>query len=208
METAKWKDNEVQENFSQCKTLDEVIQQLESQFHTKGEVICEIRINGVFLSSEDEEKFAGSSLNEIHELEITTEKPDELIADSLRSVLAHLPKIKESALLSADLFRAAPSGKEQAVFSDTMEACHWLTDALSLLRNFLVRKVESEKFVESWNLLEKQYIGVVRELLVAFESQDLIQLSDAMEYDLTTTMDKWLELLQSEDAILRIAATK
>ena len=58
MQTKKWSSEDLKEQFEGCLDLGEVISRLESDFLKDGEVICGIRVNGMFLTQEDELKFS------------------------------------------------------------------------------------------------------------------------------------------------------
>lgn len=77
MTESSWDKHQLETQFTDCKSLRDVIQRLESEFSNKGEVICEIRVNGMIFDESDEARFATSAIEEIHDLAIRSNRPSD-----------------------------------------------------------------------------------------------------------------------------------
>ena len=73
----------------------------------------------------------------------------------------------------------------------------WLSDALTALKPFLFKNINNLEFEQKWHQTESNNLLVVKEMFKAYDGKDWVLLSDVIEYDLTTILDKWLELLRS-----------
>ena len=202
MQTKRWSNEALQTEFGGCNVLRDVITELESKFLVSGEVICEIRVNGMFLTEEDEAKFANSHLSEITELEISSRRPQDLISESLQSTLEWVPKVRDYALETSDQLREVGIDKSQVSFAEVLDGCRWLTDALSLLKSVIITLSENDRFEERWLAAENGLSEVVCEIVEAYDAGDCSRLADTIEYDLSTCLDAWNDLLNSEPKII------
>ena len=196
MQKLTWSNKEICQEFNHCGDLGEIITEIENSFWKKGEVICEIHVNGMYLSESDEAKFSTSKLDEIQQLEVRSNKPDDLFLESIESVIEWIPKVKSAALELSEEFRSGNKDKAVKMFPEVLDGCHWLSSALALLKSFVLKKVDLEEFSKSWTSAEVSLSLVAVEILQAYEKEDYVMLSDIIEYDLTSSLDKWLELLK------------
>ena len=206
MQTKRWSSNALKTEFSGCNVLRDVISELESEFLLSGEVICEIRVNGMFLTEEDEMKFANSRLSEIKELEISSRRPQDLISESLNSTFDWIPKVRDYALETSEQLREEGIANSQVSFAEVLDGCQWLTDALSLLKSVMLSLAADVNFEENWKKAEQEMSRVVTELVNAYDAEDCNLLADTIEYDLSMSLDNWFELLKSEPKIIAKAS--
>ncbi|MCB0421958.1 MAG: hypothetical protein KDD61_13255 [Bdellovibrionales bacterium] len=195
MQTKKWSSDALRKDFSGCIDLGEVIKRLEADLLIEGEVICGIRVNGMFLTQEDELKFSDSLMADISELEISSQRPEDLVSNSIASVVEWIPKVRDYSIEVADIFRGEQQLEAQKSFRDIMDGCRWLTDALSLLKGPLLKRTDRLDFDQKWSSLEKSLIQIVAEISDAYENQDFIHLADLLEYELSNAMEAWQDLL-------------
>lgn len=202
MQTKKWSNEDLREEFEGCLDLGEVISRLETDFLKDGEVICGIRVNGMFLTQEDELKFSDSHVSDISELEVSSQRPEDLINNSMESVLSWVPKVRDYAIEVADTFRGQDQKEAQKSFGDIVDGCRWLTDALGLLKGILTKNSAQESFAERWEILEKELSTIIVEISSSYDRKDYMCLADILEYELSSSMDKWLELLGPEKSAM------
>lgn len=190
-----WTKPEIHEKFAGCETLGEVIKSIEAEFISHGEVVCEIRVNGLVLKEEDEKKFAESKLAEINELMVQTNAPKNLIAQALDSALDYLPKAQTACLECAELYRAGKSADAQQFFQDVVEGCFWILDTVVHMRGAHENLSSKNSVSTDWLILEKKFVADLKELLTASEKRDFILTADLLEYEMSTDLEAMVPIL-------------
>jgi hypothetical protein len=197
----KWTNDEIRGEFPAVSNLQDVVGNIEEKLWKTGRVVCEVRVNGMFFSEDDEKKFASTPLDDIAMLEIRSRSQEDLINDTLGSFYEILPKLEKLALETSVIMRGAQSNEVGGKIKEILDATCWLTDALKLIKYTVFEIVKDEGFEQDWNNLEKQYTKVITEVLKAFEINDWVLLADVFEYDLTTVSHNWLELFRGQDKL-------
>jgi hypothetical protein len=200
MMTSVWDKSEVEKQFGECRDLREVIAKLERDFSDRGEVICEIRVNGMLLNEADETGFAGSLLNEIQSLAVGTQRPDSLIHDALNSAFEYLPRLRAACEPTADLFRTGDHRQAQARFTGIIEGCQWLVDTVCNVRQAGENIGHPIHDKTIWTAAEEGFTNVISEILSAFQKRDFVLVADIIEYDLDNALESWLQVLTEERA--------
>ena len=191
-----WTKPEISQKFVGCSTLGDVIKNIEAEFVSHGEVVCEIRVNGLVLKEEDEKKFAESRLDEINELMVQTNAPKTLIEQALSSVLDYLPKAQKACLECADAFRAGEMHEAQQFFQDVVEGCFWVVDTVIHIRGAHENTAQPSKISSEWMIAEKKFVTDLKSLLNASEQQDYILTADLLEYEMSTDLEALLPSLK------------
>lgn len=200
MTTSYWDNQEINRRFAGCATLRDIIDDLEEDYSRRGEVICEIRVNGMLLNEEDEAKFAQSPRKEIRDLSISTNRADRLILDALDSTRTFIPELEKSCLSTADALRGANIGQGQKFFAETLSGCQWLVDTLGHIRGAAAGIGQPIERTERWFEAEKMIVKVVREVSEAYKNNDNVLVADLLEYEMTATVQLWQEVLTAEHA--------
>jgi hypothetical protein len=198
MTTSFWDKNEVEKQFAECMTLKEIIRRIETDFSLRGEVICEIRVNGMILDEGDETKFAESPRQEIQDIAIRSNKPADLINDALASAHAFLPELEDSCLKTAEMFRGSNLQESQNSFNTCLEGCQWLVDTLMHVRGAASGVGQPIHQPERWFEAEKVIARVIREMSEAYSKKDFVLVADLLEYELTGALIVWKEALAIE----------
>jgi hypothetical protein len=180
--------------------LRDIISRIETDFSAHGEVICEIRVNGVVLSESDEVKFANNSSDEIRDLAVRSNKPCDLIVDSLKSASEFIVPLEASCFKTAEVFRGNDLPAAQKAFHDSLDGCQWLIDTLMYVRGAAQNIQEPIQWPERWFEAEKIIGKAVRELSEAYSNSDFVLVADLLEYELTAAFAVWKEVLQIEIA--------
>jgi hypothetical protein len=196
--TSSWAETEVKAQFSSCENLKEIITRIESDFAARGEVICEIRVNGMLLSEADEVKFAESQLWEIKDLSVRTQRPDLLIGEALTSALEILPQLEKSSLDTSSLLRGTDIALAKKRFSETLAGCQWLVDTLLHVRAAGDGVGRQFRHLDRWTGADQQLGQVIGEVSAAFSKSDLVLVADLLEYELTAALATWRDILQKE----------
>jgi hypothetical protein len=196
-----WTHDEIKGQFPAVSNLKDVVGNIEDLLWNKGHVVCEVRVNGMFFSEDDEQKFAGTPVADINTLEVKSRSQRDLIMDTLGSFYELLPKLNKICLEASALIRRPQTPDVNVKIREILDATCWLTDALKLLKFSVLELVNDSAFEDGWNENEKQYSHVIAEMLKAFEINDWVLLADVLEYDLTTACENWLELLRGQDTL-------
>ena len=192
-----WTKPEIHEKFAGCETLGEVIKSLEAEFMSHGEVVCEIRVNGLILKEEDEKKFAESKLAEINDLMIQTNAPKNLISQALESALDYLPKALTACLECSEVYRNGQAVDAQQFFQDVVEGCFWILDTVVHMRGAHDNLEGTQTISSDWLKIEKKFVSDLKDLLTASEKRDLILVADILEYEMSTDLQAMIPILKS-----------
>lgn len=198
MTTQTWDKTELTKDFPQCQTLQSIITSLEGVFNKKGEVICEIRINGMLIDEDDEKKFGESSTNEIENIEVRTNRPDDLIRNAMTSVLAFIPDLDRASLAAAEKLRSADFAEAQKSFSEVMQGCQWVCDTLLHVRGAASSTGKPLAHPERWYEAEKIIGQAIKEVSGAYGNNDLVLVADLLEYEVTGAVAVWKEVIENE----------
>jgi hypothetical protein len=198
MTTSFWDRDQIQKQFPECATFRELITRIETEISTKGEVICEIRVNGRILSEEDESLLANNPSREIQEITIRTNRPADLIKEALASAVEFLPEVEAASVAAAEGFRGADLNAAQKAFGDAIEGCQWLIDTLMHIRGAASGIGQPIAQPERWYEAEKIISKAVSEVSDAYAANDMVLVADLMEYEVTGALGIWREALESE----------
>ena len=199
----KWKSKELKERFPNCESLSGVLKELSSLAWKDKSVICEIQLNGEFLSEEDEVKKGALPVHEIDELQVSTQTTDQLLKSSVQSYIRFIPQIKKAAIDCSEDFReqkAEGSGR----FTDVLDGCRWMTDALYLLKSNMQKWDAFLELGPEWSVMEKKYSSTVNEIVRAYESNDTQLLADVLEYELSNSLDGWVQVFEKIESRMDI----
>ncbi|MCB0408262.1 MAG: hypothetical protein KDD34_08665 [Bdellovibrionales bacterium] len=199
MKTRKWTFKEIAQSFPQCQTLSEIISCINEEVWKSKSVVCEIRVNESFLSEEDEIKHAQMGKEQIQTIEVNTQTTEELIQSSVRSYIQFIPQIKQAAIHCSEDFRELKFDEGQSLFTDVLDGCRWMTDALFLLKSSIHKWDGFLELGPEWQELERQYSRVVNELVQAYETNDTQLLADVLEYELSNSLDGWVHVFEKID---------
>lgn len=192
--------SEIEKQYFNTDSLNELIGALEKEAESKGEVICQVLINDMALTEGDEQRLAAIPLSDIHKLEIRSERPAQLLFDILLNWEQELPKmIAKSDELAT---RLRNEGREAVYtpFVQLVDSCQFLIESLMSLDAV----VETGRYLspEVWTASEKVMAESVGQTLDAFEQNNDAILADVIEYDLANALQSWFDLLKGFRATL------
>ena len=200
MTTSFWDNQQLRAQFSDCTTLKEIIGRLETDFSARGEVICEIRLNGMVLNEDDEIRFAASTHDEIKDLSISSNRPEDLIRGAMDSTIAFIPDLEKACLKCAELLRGSDIKAAQHSFNELLEGCQWMVDTLMHVRGAASGIGNPIAHAERWLEAERLIGKVVIDLNEAFTRGDSVLVADLLEYEATGALAVWNEALTLERA--------
>ena len=194
-----WTCEQITEEFVGCTNLQQILKVANESAWKSNSVICEIQVNHQFLSEEDEIEKGDMPISDISHLSINTQTTDELVKNSVNSYLQLIPQIKAVALTCSEGFREYNVQEGQKLFTEVLDGCRWMTDALFLLKGSLKQRNGFMELGPEWEDLESQYSSVVNELVTAFEANDTLLLADVLEYELLNNLDGWVGVFEKID---------
>ncbi|MCB0357864.1 MAG: hypothetical protein KDD40_12695 [Bdellovibrionales bacterium] len=207
MQTQIYSHEDLKNLYSIDTVLSDIISDFEKQYWEDGSVICEIHLDGSYITEEQEVALREKTINEIKTLEILTRKQNELIEVTLRTMYQWIPKLTERSLQLAEIYKSSANddSQNQYDFIELIDGCKWLSDSLSLLKPTLLKLVDSKLFSDQWMQCEQMFIVIAKEVLQAYQSADNILVSDILEYDLKEALDQWQEILFTNEKIRKLA---
>jgi hypothetical protein len=198
MTESSWDKQKIEATFPECSTLKEIIVRLEADFVSRGEVICEISVNGVALNEGDESRLGEMRTSEIVALAVRSNLPGNLIHDAIHSAAALIPDLEKSCVTAAENFRGSDAGKAQKSFHECLEGCQWLVDTLMHVRGAASGTQNPISQPERWFEAEKLMARAIRELSEAYTLKDWVLVADLIEYEITGALAIWKEAIQHE----------
>ena len=84
-------------------------------------------------------------------------------------------------------------GSDDLDLGQLFEVVQWLTEGLQRSKEFLSLKPELEA---RWREEERRLQDVLTELVVAVEGNDTVLIADIVEYDLSESFRRWVDVLQ------------
>jgi hypothetical protein len=190
MKISNWSVDEIQRDFKNCLSLNDIIEGIQDRLRESGEVLCEVRINGMALTETDEDRFAESPLSEIRELAVKSSEVPNLIRDAQSSILDYLNEMMRVSLKVSEHFRDGRMEEAHAAFHALIDAAHWL---MEMIEQFNKTNPVSEADAEA------QLLAVSQELLSVYQKKDYVLVADILEYDWTSTLEVWLSLIRNAD---------
>ena len=205
MTDISWTSDQISLEFKDCVTVGEVLQRLEIIVAAKGEVICEIRVNGQILDDtqeadilNDEQKRNPASA--IQTLSIRSDRPEHLIGQALRSTLSFIPLLTNASVETAQRFRDGDVHLGSEQLNEALEGCQWFVETIHHARGAAAGLGDGVHQVERWQQAEKMLFHVITELTETFDRKDYLLVADLLEYELTAALEMWSPVLSVEAA--------
>ncbi|MBK8203895.1 MAG: hypothetical protein IPK68_16795 [Bdellovibrionales bacterium] len=195
MQKTTWTAEQIDAEFGDLGSLSEVIKVIEGYFWRRGEVICDIRVNGMFMDGKDEIRFASEKVENLESIEVKSQRPLDLLAETLRSVSEYLPRVRESAIIVAERFQQGSNEEAHRLCLKVLDSCRWLSDWLFLVKKSCGNWADVKVSEDLWRRAELTFTNVLRDLCSAYENKDFVALADILEYELSNSLEQWLELV-------------
>ncbi len=189
MTDATWTFDQLKNEFRTCQTVGELFATIEKQVSDRGEVICELRLNGKIVEDDQDQSLRTQPVSVVEKLAIRSDRPEALIQGALESVLLFIPGLVRSCAEVADQLRQGMIHEGSNQLQETLGGCQWLVETLHHARGAANGIRASISSVERWHQNEKNFISVMGELTATFDRQDLPLAADILEYDLTAAIE-------------------
>lgn len=203
MTDTNWTSDQIANEFIDCETVGEVIDRLETIAASRGEVICEIRVNGQLIDEEEEARLAAepdktNPRSAIHSLSIRSDRPEHLIGQALRSSLSFIPLLTRASVDTAGRFREGDVHVGSEQLNEALEGCQWFVETIHHARGAASGIGAGVYQIERWQQAEQMLFQVITELTATFDRKDYLLVADLLEYELTTALDMWVPVLEDE----------
>jgi hypothetical protein len=178
------------EKFPEAHTLGDLFKAFEADFVSRGEIICQFKVNGLSLSENDEKKFSETLVDDVEIVEINSESPTALLFGLLSNWMSELPVLVQNTdQLSKEIKFNGIEGNLKA-FVDLVDSCQFLVESLIDLEKIIARESLNH---EKWRQNEEMTARAISEALAAFEKKDFVLLAEILEYDLAHSLQIWAE---------------
>lgn len=182
MKTYTYKVSQLPFEVASSMNLKEMIVQLENYFSVREEVVCDIRVDGMLISDQQETEMAEFQVGSIAEIQVRTSDIAGLQEEVLRSLLG----VCDSLVLSApELTQFLRYGEEKHFYKNISGL---LEQSSSLIEGMTYSGYEFRALSQALSSLMKQLSSVL-------EKRDFILAADLLEYDLLEKVN------ESKDAI-------
>ncbi|MGE3972902.1 MAG: hypothetical protein AB7F59_00095 [Bdellovibrionales bacterium] len=183
---------QISEGYSQYENLGDLITNIELAAQAQGQVVCEVKVDGLLLTEEDEKRFRNTSLNGIKNISYKTQEIQNLVKESIVSVLQYLARLTETAIVTSEKLRLGQWDEAYSTLNAVVSGTEWVVDMLSQIR--IVDK-KAQALDLDWQALDDEFLKTTRSLLEAFEKADYVLVADLLEYDWSNSLEKWLSLV-------------
>lgn len=174
-------------------TLGVVFKALENDLKKVGEVVCQFKVNGMTLDEASEQRLAEVLLGEVETLDVTSQRPTEILQGVLGNWCLQIPKMLEKNDLLSSNFRYKGIEGQLKPLVALVDDCQLLVDSLiSIDQVFPQLEVVQST---SWKTAQRQMALAIGEALAAFQKKDFTQLADILEYDMGHSLQVWLDIL-------------
>ena len=185
--------SDLQRKFGEAATLGSVFKAIENDLKRVGEVVCQFKVNGLTLDEASEQRLSAALLGEVQTLDVTSQKPSEILSGVLGNWSLQIPKmIEKNDQLASDFRFKGMEGQLTALVA-LIDDCQLLVDSLiSIDQVFPQLEIVQSG---SWKKAQTQMAQAIGEALTAFQKKDFTQLADILEYDMGHSMQVWLDIL-------------
>lgn len=200
MTDREWLASDIQTEFGNFTSMEEVIKHLESLALQSGEVVCEIRINDHLIDESELITAQQFNADQIQSIRMKSSRPDRLILTAMRSAIEFIPLLVQSSSEAALLFRDAELKMAHYKIKEVVEGCQWLVETLTHVRSAgqALGHLSLNSNSDRWFVIENLMRKTLAEIIDAFERQDYILLADLLEVEMTGVIEAWSPVLQTQ----------
>lgn len=198
MTTYTWDSSKILSEFPACQTLGDIIGCLEARAESEGHVICEIGLNGVMLSEEQETKLKAENIQTIETLQVKMDRPARLVSTAYITVRDFLPILENLSEELANDLRVHGLKESGTKTTELIDGCYWVVETLAHIRSAAKNIGKPIRVIERWYEAEKRLAFSVQEISDHLTARDIIQMADSLEYELTTALQVWTEVLAEQ----------
>ena len=184
-----WSPQDLTRDFPEATSLKNIIDQATQVVEDSGEVVCEIRINGIILSENEEDKFAQNSKEEILSLSIKSQEPLKLLDESIVGCSGYIDKIMVAIEKASFLFRTADLAGANDYHSKCIQATEHFVEMITHFK--IAYQTLKGGLPASWLKLEQAMLSSFTQILEGYSNKNYILVADLLEYDLSNIFASW-----------------
>jgi len=184
-----WSSQDLTRDFPSALSLKNVLDQVTQQVEEAGEVVCEIRVNGIILSELEEGRFAENPREEIQSLSIKSQNPMKLLDESIEGCSDYIGKILTAIEKASFLFRTTDVAGATDYHAKCIEATEHFVEMITYFK--IAYQSLKGGLPPSWLNLEKSMLSSFTQILDAYENKNYILVADLLEYDLSNIFASW-----------------
>lgn len=190
-----WTGEEIKSKYPDAQVLEDVLGAVNKEVESQGQVVCEVKVNGLLLDEEEEKNFFTTPVSEINDMVVQCQDPNTLLDESLESGMAYLDRLIPAVEQCSALFRGDDLAEAHTFHFNCVEGAVWF---VKLATHFKLAYLKFRGEVSpEWQEVESRFAQVLGEVLEAYEKKNYILVADLLEYELLTTFEKWREILNS-----------
>lgn len=186
MNKMSWTHEELQQQFGNTASLNNIISKLDELSKGKNLFITRISVNGMNFSEIDEARYSTTTLDEISSISVEACRLEDMLCETIESSIALSDNLHNVAIVAADHLRAGELVEAHRAFKLLMTEIENLFVAYQLAFEVLRDRGHQLKTGPSSYL--SQFNIILNSLLSSYEKRDFILTADQLEYDLTKAL--------------------
>jgi hypothetical protein len=184
-----WKSEDFKKLSPQATNLKDLIAAASAFVQTSGRVVCEVKVNGMVLTEDDESRFAAADLDDVKTLHLRSQEPEALLFESLLGLQDYLGRLIPAIDSTAELFRLDDLTLAHRRCSSLVQGIQTLLEAVGHSKH--VFESVRGSVPQKWSDLETDTTEIFKTMLAAYEKKDFILVADLLEYELSPALGQW-----------------
>jgi hypothetical protein len=180
------------------QTLAELIRAIENRLMPE-RVIISMVLDGRPLDSRAEKAEARMTIDQLHSLEIQSQRVDELTRNTVLNLIEFIPSLAVSLAACVESLQGGDEESGQAFLRRTVDGLQIVTSAWPVIAKSLAAEgYPPERLIPRTEGINE----VLRRVSLAQESGDQVQLCDLLEFELAQYLEDWHEHAQKLEQLL------
>lgn len=192
METIHWTPNQWTTQFPSCENFGDFLSAIEKDCALKDKVICRIEVDGQELSESDEEKMRSHTLNGLAEIVVQIDDLLQVITNTVAELKTVIPILKHEALTLSESFRLHHNDCTTKVLA-LLENFQHVIDSLTYIGSIGEQRKRNWQNSPGWRAAHGRSQATMNELIAAYENRDFLLIADVLEYELSETLESWIQ---------------
>lgn len=187
-----WNQEQIKISFPEAKNLQDVMSSISGNVSQSGSVVCEVTVNGMRLTEEEEARFSYTPVQDIDSLTIRAQDTARLLDTSLDGCHEYLNQLIVGFEKAALLFRSEDLNAAHSFYSSCIEAAQHFIDLITHYK--VVHQSVRGALTQDWDNLEGKLRQTLCDILEAYKKKDYILVADLLEYELINNLSCWQAL--------------
>lgn len=197
MKTIKVSKNTHPATFRKCKNFGQLIAAIEHEGEGEGLFVVSVVLNDKKMDSEDEKLLDRMSINEVTTAEFTMKTMQEIVRDSMVEIISALQDIQKRAVTFSNEFRTNNKVDVEKV-KFVLIQCRTVIQNLEEIFQSHNKNKFRIKHLSLWLETEKELTNILHCILQSRFLSNAQFVADLIEFDLTQSLDRWVEVLEKE----------